>query len=152
MKPAIIAAIIASGIVSLYLSNCHDVPMTDDACKQNTKHLQTIVMKNKTRLNYFGNALRKAAAALCIVASVLCITVLASGQEKQTSNKQHQTLTVSKDGRYLLDAKGKKVRQYLKSAKAFVPMTVKDKNGVDFDPAGPNKSSCHPCNCRSECI
>jgi len=52
----------------------------------------------------------------------------------------------------MLDASGKKVKQYLESAKAFVPMTVKDKAGNEVNPLGPNKSSCHPCNCRSECI
>ncbi len=111
-----------------------------------------MVMKNKTRLNYLGSPMRNAAAALCIVASVLCMTVFASGQDKQTSNKQHQTLTVSKDGKYLLDVKGRRVKQYLQSAKAYVPMTVRDKNGHEINPAGPNKSNCHPCNCRRECI
>jgi len=116
-----------------------------------------MVMKNKTRSNYLGNIMRTSVAALCIVASVLCMTAFAAGQHKQTSNKHRQTLTVSSDGKYLLDAKGKKVRQYLKSAKAFVPMTVKDKNGAEFDPVNPSKSingDCHPhpCNCHRECI
>lgn len=107
-------------------------------------------MKHKTRSAYWGSTMRKAAAALSIGAGVLCLTLIASGENKQS--KQHQTLTVSKDGKYVLDAKGSKVKQYLTSAKAFVPMTVKDKNGKDINPAGSNKSNCHPCNCHRECI
>lgn len=114
-------------------------------------------MKHKTRLACWRNTMRKAAAAFCIGAGVLCLTLSASGEAK--GNKQHQTLTVSKDGKYLLDAKGNKVKQYLKSAKAFVPMTAKDKKGHEFDPVNPNKlikgdGDCHPhpCNCHPECI
>jgi hypothetical protein len=116
-------------------------------------------MNPKPRSSYLVNVMRQAAAGLCILAAVCCMTVFASPQDKQTSNKQRQTLTVSKDGKYLLDTTGKKVEQYLESAKAFVPMTAKDKNGVEFDPANPSKSiksnsDCnpHPCRCRDECI
>jgi len=72
---------------------------TGDACNRNKKPLRSMVMKHKTRSNYLGNVMRRAAAALCIVASVLCTTVFASGQDKQTSNKNRQTLTVSSDGK-----------------------------------------------------
>jgi hypothetical protein len=108
-----------------------------------------MAMKHKTKSNFLGNVMRKAAAALCIGAGVFCLTLIASGEDKQ--NKQHQTLTVSKDGKYLLDAKGNKVKQHLKSADAFVPMTTKDKNGRQFNPVT-TKSDCHPCNCHKECI
>ncbi len=97
--------------------------------------------------------MNKAFATLCIVAAILCTPSLA--QDKRTPRKPRQTLTVSSDGKFLIDATGKKVRQYLKSAKAFVPMTARDKNGVEFDPANANKSSnkatCWPCRCHSEC-
>jgi hypothetical protein len=112
-----------------------------------------MIMKHKTTLNHLENAMKKAAAALCFVAAILCMTTFASSQDKQTSNKSHksrQTLTVS--GKFLIDSTGKKVRQYLESAKAWVPMTVKDKNGVEFDPANPKSNkSCMPCKCHMEC-
>lgn len=111
-------------------------------------------MKNAFR--YLQNMLRKAAAAFCIVAAMVCMTFFAYGQAKQTSSKPGTNLTFSADGKFLIDSSGKKVEQYLESAKAFVPMTAKDKKGAEFNPANPNKSvgDCnpHPCNCGKECI
>lgn len=99
--------------------------------------------------------MKRAGATLCIVAAVIFSTAfVASGQEKQKPSEPQQTLTVSPDGQFLIDENGKKIKQYLKSAKAFVPMTAKDKSGVEFDPANPdkvNKTTCWPCHCHKEC-
>jgi hypothetical protein len=110
----------------------------------------------KTPINYYKNLVRLAAAAFCIVAGLICVTFFAYGQDKQPSSKPRANLTFSNDGKFLIDSSGKKVEQYLESAKAFVPMTAKDKKGAEFNPADSNKSfgDCHPhpCNCGRECI
>ena len=88
---------------------------------------------NKT-INHLQNIMRKAVAAFCIIAALVSMAFFAYGQDQQ-SKKLKQILTFSNDGKFLVDSTGKKVEQYLESAKAFVPIT------------DANKSNCHPCNC-----
>ena len=94
--------------------------------------------------------------ALFIVAvATLSTDLLAADQDKQTPQKANHAFTVSADGKFLIDATGNQVGQYLRSEKVFVPLKVKDKNGVEFDPSAQNKlteSSCRACNCHRECI
>lgn len=93
------------------------------------------------------------AGLMVLVSALLCGSAFAQGAS--TADKPRQNLTATSDGKFLVDSSGKKVLQYLDSAKAFVPMTVETrpdgklrlanevvKAGITF----------YPCNCRNECI
>jgi hypothetical protein len=73
-------------------------------------------------------------------------SVSAQGGDMPEKSRQH--LTVSPDGKFLVDETGKNVMQYLKSAKAYVPTA---KQGVEMKSAN-GKTIFYPCNCRYECI
>jgi|SRR5665647_2248614 len=74
------------------------------------------------------------------------------------SKQSRETLKFTSDGKFLLDSTGNKVKQYLESAQAFVPMLVKDKQGIEFDPANALDKGFgqghhfYPCNCHDECM
>ncbi|MGJ5132649.1 MULTISPECIES: hypothetical protein [unclassified Bradyrhizobium] len=75
------------------------------------------------------------------------------------SNQQHETLTISQDGQFLLDATGRRVKQFVERVRAFGPMSAKGKDGIEFDPAAAFEKgqfgqgfNIHPCNFRKECI
>lgn len=92
---------------------------------------------------------------LVVAATSLSTASFAADQGKPLPNNQKQVLTVSPDGQFLIDDSGRKVRQYLKSERAFVPLWVKDKHGVEFNPVHSNRlhmTGWHQCNCHSECI
>lgn len=77
---------------------------------------------------------------------------------RHMSDQSPETLMVSSDGKFLLDSTGKRVKQYLESAQGFVPMSVKGKNGIEFNPANATEKGhiggghdFYPCNPHSVC-
>ena len=85
--------------------------------------------------------------------AVFCIAAVA--QDTSAPDKLRQNLSVTSDGKFLVDSSGKKVLQYLDAAKAFVPMTVEPrpdgKLGLSNDVVKAG-ITIYPCNCRNECI
>ncbi|WP_315730090.1 MULTISPECIES: hypothetical protein [unclassified Bradyrhizobium] len=75
------------------------------------------------------------------------------------SNQKRETLTISPDGRFLLDATGKPVRQFVERVRSFGPMTATIGGGVEIDPVAVLEKgqfgqgfNIHPCKFRKECI
>jgi hypothetical protein len=96
---------------------------------------------------------RRIANALLIALLAAWLPVSAQAQSAGTADKPRQNLTISSDGKFLVDPAGKNVMQYLDSAKAFVPMSVKNKQGaqVNFASQASAGITFYPCNCRNEC-
>ena len=73
---------------------------------------------------------------------------------KSSPDQTHPQMTITPDGKFVTDSSGKKVKQYLDSVHAFVPMTAESKSGTEFNPVSAQGEghTFYPCNCRSECI
>lgn len=90
---------------------------------------------------------------IALLSALLSVSAFAQGAG--TANPSRQTLSATPDGKYLVDATGKKKLQYLDSAKAFVPTMADDqpdgKLSLNKDTLSKGLSF-YPCNCRNECI
>lgn len=90
---------------------------------------------------------------IALLSALLSVSAFAQGAG--TADPSRQNLSATPDGKYLVDATGKKKLQYLDSAKAFVPTLVDDqpdgKLSLNKDTLSKGLSF-YPCNCRNECI
>jgi hypothetical protein len=94
------------------------------------------------------------AGLIALLSVLLCVS--AAGQGAGAASGQRRTLSPTPDGKYLVDANGKKRLQYLDAAQAFVPMVTEDEakaqSRLSSSPLAGKGLTFHPCNCRDECI
>lgn len=94
------------------------------------------------------------AVLIALLPALLCVSALA--QNAGTPDKTRQNLSTSPDGKFMVDPNGKKVLQYLDSAKAFVPLAVEKKPDgklrLSSEVSQDGGHTFYPCNCRNECI
>lgn len=89
-----------------------------------------------------------------LLSAWVCIPAFAQGTG--TGAPSRQSLSATPDGKYLVDANGKKRLQYLDAAQAFVPMVTDDgakaQSQANRGPLASSGLTFYPCNCRDECI
>ncbi len=89
-----------------------------------------------------------------LLPALLCVSVFAQGSG--TAAPARPALSPTPDGKYLVDANGKKRLQYLDAAQAFVPMVTDDgakaQSQANRGPLAASGLTFYPCNCRDECI
>jgi hypothetical protein len=89
-----------------------------------------------------------------LLPALLCVSALAQGSG--TAAPTRQSLSATPDGKFLVDANGKKRLQYLDAAQAFVPMVTDDgakaQSSLNREPLAARGLTFYPCNCRDECI
>lgn len=94
------------------------------------------------------------AGLIALLSVLLCVP--AAGQNAGTASQARPALSPTPDGKYLVDANGKKRLQYLDAAQAFVPMVTDDgakaQSSLNRAPLAASGLTFYPCNCRDECI
>lgn len=95
------------------------------------------------------------AGLIALLSVLLCVP--AAGQDAGAASRARQSLSATPDGKFLVDANGKKRLQYLDAAQAFVPMVTDDEAKAQLQPnreplASSRGLTFYPCNCRNECI
>ena len=94
------------------------------------------------------------AGLIALLSVLLCVP--AAGQSAGAPSGQRQSLSATPDGKYLVDANGKKRLQYLDAAQAFVPMVTDDgakaQSQANRGPLASSGLTFYPCNCRNECM